>query len=358
MIDRLKIMESRYEEINQLLQDPEVIKDIEKLTALSKEQRSLEKPVTLFKEQQKLEAAIPDLKEMKNSEDAEMALMASEELDQTNARIVEIEEELKVLLLPKDPNDEKNVIVEIRGAAGGDEANIFAGDLFRMYSKYAESKGWKVEVLDAMPSEMGGYSQIEFKVSGEMVYSYLKYESGAHRVQRVPVTEAQGRIHTSTSTVLVMPEASEIDFDLDMNDIRVDTFCSSGPGGQGVNTTYSAVRVTYIPTGLYVACQVYRSQHENKAMALQLLKTRLYDQILREKEEKEGAERQSLIGRGDRSEKIRTYNYPQNRVTDHRIGFTINRLDAVIDGKLDLVIEQLINEDQKRKLSKGESIRL
>lgn len=358
MLDRLKIMEARYEEINQLLQDPDVVCDIQKLTGLSKEQRSLEKPVALFREQQKLEASLPDLKEMKNSDDSEMAQMAADELDEATKRIAEIEEEIKILLLPKDPNDEKDVIVEIRGAAGGDEANIFAGDLFRMYSKYAESRGWKTEIIDAMPSEMGGYSQIQFKVSGEMVYSYLKYESGAHRVQRVPVTEAQGRIHTSTSTVLVMPEAADIDFDLDMNDVRVDTFCSSGPGGQGVNTTYSAVRVTYIPTGLYVACQVYRSQHENKAMALQLLKTRLYDQILREKEEKEGAERQSLIGRGDRSEKIRTYNYPQNRVTDHRIGFTINRLDAVIDGKLDLVIEQLINEDQKRKLSNGEAIKL
>lgn len=358
MLDRLKIMEARFEEINQLLQDPSVVCDIKRLTELSKEQRSLEKPVELFREQQKLEASIPDLKEMKNSDDEEMAMLASEELDEATNRIEAIAEEIKILLLPKDPNDEKDVIVEIRGAAGGDEANIFAGDLYRMYSKYAESKGWKVEVVDAAVSEMGGFTQIQFKVSGDMVYSLLKYESGAHRVQRVPVTEAQGRIHTSTATVLVMPEASEIDFDLDMNDVRIDTFCSSGPGGQGVNTTYSAVRVTYIPTGLYVACQVYRSQHENKAMALQLLKTRLYDQILREKEEKEGAERQSLIGRGDRSEKIRTYNYPQNRVTDHRIGFTINRLDAVIDGKLDLVIEQLVNEDQKRKLSNGESIKL
>ena len=284
--------------------------------------------------------------------------MASIELDQAIERIAQIEEEVKILLLPKDPNDEKNVIVEIRGAAGGDEANIFAGDLFRMYSKYSESKGWKIEVLDAMPSEMGGYSQIQFKVSGEMVYSYLKYESGAHRVQRVPVTEAQGRIHTSTSTVLVMPEATEIDFELDMNELRIDTFCSSGPGGQGVNTTYSAVRVTHVPTGMYVACQIHRSQHENKATALALLKTRMYDQMMHEKEMQEGAERQSLIGRGDRSEKIRTYNYPQNRVTDHRIGFTINRLDAIIDGKLDLVIEELINEDQKRKLSSGQSLKL
>ncbi|MDE6947802.1 MAG: peptide chain release factor 1 [Anaeroplasmataceae bacterium] len=358
MIDRLKIMDERYEEINKLLSDPEVVCDIKKLTELSKEQRSLEKTVMLFREQMKLEESLPDLREMKNSSDEEMAEMAQIELEEATNRISQIEEEIKILLLPKDPNDDKNVIVEIRGAAGGDEANIFAGDLFRMYSKYAESKGWKIEVLDAMPSEMGGYSQIQFKVNGEMVYSSLKYESGAHRVQRVPATEAQGRIHTSTSTVLVMPEASEIDFELDMNDIRVDTFCSSGPGGQGVNTTYSAVRVTHIPTGMFVACQTHRSQHENKAAALDLLKTRMYDQIVREKEEQEGAERQSLIGRGDRSEKIRTYNYPQNRVTDHRIGFTINRLDAVIDGKLDLVIEQLINEDQKRKLSSGESIRL
>lgn len=358
MLDRLKIMDERYEEINKLLSDPEVVCDIKRLTELSKEQRNLEKPVMLYREQVKLEDSIPDLKEMKNSSDAEMAELATMELEEALSRIAQIEEEVKILLLPKDPNDEKNVIVEIRGAAGGDEANIFAGDLYRMYSKYAESKGWKTEILDAMPSEMGGYSQIQFKVSGDMVYSYLKYESGAHRVQRVPVTEAQGRIHTSTSTVLVMPEASEIDFELDMNEIRVDTFCSSGPGGQGVNTTYSAVRVTHIPTGVYVACQIHRSQHENKATALNLLKTRLYDQMVREKEEQEGAERQSLIGRGDRSEKIRTYNYPQNRVTDHRIGFTINRLDAVIDGKLDLVIEQLINEDQKRKLSSGEAIRL
>ena len=358
MRDRLKIVDQRYEEINRLLSDPQIVSDIKQLTALSKEQRSLEKTVLLFREQEKLEASIPDLKEMKASEDEEMAQMAALELEQAQQRIEQINEEIKVLLLPKDPNDDKNVVVEIRGAAGGDEANIFAGDLYRMYSRYAESKGWKVEVLDAMPSEMGGYSQIQFKVSGDMVYSFLKYESGAHRVQRVPQTEAQGRIHTSTSTVLVMPEATDIEFELDMNDLRIDTFCSSGPGGQGVNTTYSAVRVTHVPSGMSVACQTYRSQHENKAAAFELLKTRMYDQLLRAKEEEEGMQRQSLIGRGDRSEKIRTYNYPQNRVTDHRIGFTINRLDAIIDGKLDLVIDQLINEDQKRKLSSEEAIKL
>lgn len=358
MKDRLRIMDQRYEELNKLLMDPEVVCDIKKLTAYSKEQRSLEKAVVLYREQNKLEDSIPDLKEMKNSDDPEMSEMAAMELEEAIARIAQINEEVKILLLPKDPNDDKNVVVEIRGAAGGDEANIFAGDLYRMYTRYAESKGWKVELIDAMPSEMGGYSQIEFKVEGDMVYSLLKYESGAHRVQRIPVTEANGRIQTSTATVLVMPEATDIEFELDMADIRIDTFCSSGPGGQSVNTTKSAVRVTHIPSGIAVASQVHKSQHENKAAALDLLKTRLYDQLVREREEAEGATRQSLIGRGDRSEKIRTYNYPQNRVTDHRIGFTINRLDAIIDGKLDLVIEQLVNEDQKRKLSQDEAIKL
>ena len=353
MIDRLKIMDARYEELNKLLSDPEVVCDIKKLTEYSKEQRQLEKAVVLYREYTKLQDAIPDLKEMKASDDVEIAEMAAMELEESVSRIAEIEEEVKILLLPKDPNDDKNVIVEIRGAAGGDEANIFAGDLYRMYTRYAESRGWKIELIDAMPSEMGGYSQIQFKVNGDMVYSLLKYESGAHRVQRIPVTESNGRIQTSTATVLVMPEADEIDFQLDMNEVRVDTFCSSGPGGQSVNTTKSAVRVTHIPTGFSVASQVHKSQHENKAAALALLAARMYDAIVREREEAAGAERQSLIGRGDRSEKIRTYNYPQNRVTDHRIGFTINRLDAVIDGKLDLVIEQLVNEDQKQKLAAG-----
>ena len=351
MNDRLKIIEARYDEITELLSQPEICSDIKKLTSLSKEQRSLEKIVVLYREKKKLEESIPDLKEMKNSNDEEMSMMAEEELNSAHSRIDEINEEIKILLLPKDPNDDKDVIVEIRGAVGGDEANIFAGDLFRMYTKYAESKGWKIEIYDSQPSEQGGYSNISFKVSGDSVYSNLKFESGGHRVQRIPVTEANGRIQTSIATVLVMPEAEEIDFKLEEKDLRIDTFCSSGPGGQGVNTTYSAVRVTYIPTGDFVACQIYRSQHENKATAMNLLRTKIYERMLEEENAKTGATRQALIGHGERSEKIRTYNYPQNRVTDHRIGFTINRLDAIIDGKLDLVIQELINEDQKRKLS-------
>lgn len=355
VVDRLEAMEKRYNEITELLSTPEIASDIEKLKSLSKEQSSLQKPVELFHEYKSLESSLDDLKEMSKGEDAEMALMAEEELNAAKARMQEIDEEMVILLMPKDPNDEKNVIMEIRGAVGGDEANIFAGDLFRMYSKYAESKGWKVQIMDAMPSAMGGYSSIQAKISGENVYSQLKFESGGHRVQRIPVTEANGRIQTSIATVLVMPEAEEIDFQLDEKDLRIDTMCASGPGGQGVNTTYSAVRVTYIPTGDFVACQVARSQHENKAMAMEILRTRIYQRMKAEEDEKNGATRQSLIGHGERSEKIRTYNYPQNRVTDHRIGLTINRLDAIIDGKLDLVIQELINEDQKRKLEASEA---
>jgi peptide chain release factor 1 len=276
--------------------------------------------------------------------------MAKQELAELKPRLPEIEEELKILLVPKDPNDEKNVIVEIRGAAGGSEANIFAGDLFRMYTKYAETMNWKIEINNAEPSENGGFSQVEFTISGKSVYSLMKYESGAHRVQRVPATESQGRVHTSTATVLVLPEAEDIEVELDMADVRVDTFRSSGAGGQSVNTTDSAVRVTHEPTGLVVSCQDGKSQHENKASALRILKARLFDLLLQQRLEEEGAERRSKIGSGDRSEKIRTYNYPQNRVTDHRIGFTILQLDRVMEGKLDPIIDALVTEDLKRKL--------
>ncbi len=350
MINRLEKYVIRYNEIIDLISDPSIVNDIKKMTTLLKEQRGLEKVVDVYTKYKKASESIADLKEMKKDSDPEISEMATIELDDTNALMAKLEDEIKILLIPKDPNDDKNVIVEIRGAAGGDEANIFAGDLFRMYSKYSDSKGWKIQIMDAMESEAGGFSQIQFMVNGDNAYSFLKFESGAHRVQRVPQTETMGRVHTSTATVLVMPEASEVEFDLNPNDLRFDTFCSSGPGGQSVNTTKSAVRVTHEPSGQSVACQTHKSQHENKAAAIALLKARMYDAIIQERNAKEGAVRQELIGNGDRSEKIRTYNYPQNRITDHRIGYTIQRLDAVIEGKVDLVIDQLIAEDQKRKL--------
>ncbi len=351
MFERLEAIVERYDKINSLLADPKVATDIKKLRDLSKELSSLDKIVEKYRDFQDVEKQIKDLKQMVNDEDHEIGEMAEMELEELKPQLPLIEEELKLLLVPKDPNDEKNVIVEIRGAAGGDEANIFAGDLYRMYTKYAEVNNWKIELLNAEESEMGGFSQIEFMVSGDSVYSHLKYESGAHRVQRVPQTETQGRIHTSTAVVLVMPEAEEVELELDLEDVRVDTFCSSGPGGQSVNTTKSAIRVTHIPSGLVVQCQDAKSQHENKANALKVLRARLFDLILQEKSDKEGAERRSKIGTGERSEKIRTYNYPQNRVTDHRIGFTIQQLDRVMEGKLEPVVEALITEDQKRKLA-------
>ena len=276
--------------------------------------------------------------------------LAEMELDEATESLKTITHELEILLIPKDENDGKNIIMEIRGAAGGDEANIFAGDLFRMYSRYAEKQGWKIEVTNEVEGTAGGYSQIEFMIKGENVYSKLKFESGSHRVQRVPETESQGRIQTSTATVAVMPEAEEFDYELDMNEIRIDITRSSGCGGQGVNTTDSAVRLTHIPTGIIVYSQTERSQIRNKEKAIQIMKTRLYDLKLREKEEAEGQDRRNKIGTGDRSEKIRTYNYPQNRVTDHRIGFSVMNLDRVMDGDLDAIIDALITEDQRRKL--------
>lgn len=350
MFERLELIEQRYEEINDLLLKPEIANDIKKMTALLKEHRQLEEIVTKYRKYKENQNQIQELKELAHDKDPEISELAKQELKELEDENETLIYELKVLLIPKDPLDERNVIVEIRGAAGGDEANIFAGDLFRMYTKFAESKGWKIEVHEAIESDVGGFSEISFSVFGENVYSLLKYESGAHRVQRVPATESQGRIHTSTATVLVMPEAEEIDFELNMNDVRIDYFCSSGPGGQSVNTTKSAVRVTHIPTGIVATCQDGKSQHDNKASALKILRTRILEHILAERAEKEGKERLAKIGRGDRSEKIRTYNYPQNRVTDHRIGFTIQQLDRVMEGKLDPIIDALILEDQRRKL--------
>ena len=354
MASRIDIICQRYDQISEMLTDMSAVSDIKKLTALSKEQRSIEKTVLKYRDIQKLEKEIEDLKEMVHDEDPDIREMAELELVESEEKLKVYEEELKILLLPKDPNDEKNVVVEIRGAAGGDEGNIFAGDLYRMYTKYAESKGWKIELLDSEECEAGGFSNISFMINGDSVYSFLKYESGSHRVQRVPSTESAGRIHTSTATVLVMPEADELEVQLDLNDVRIDIFCSSGPGGQSVNTTKSAVRVTHIPTGIIVSCQDGKSQHENKASALKVLQARLYDKMLQDKEAAEGAERQAKIGHGDRSEKIRTYNYPQNRVTDHRIGYTVQQLDRIMEGKLDGVIEALITFEQKKMLEASE----
>ena len=348
MIERLKTIEERYNEINSELMKPEIVSDIKKTTELSKEQASLQEAYDAYQEYKKLSSDIEEAKEL--VKDPELGEFAKEELETNQAKLEQLTKDIEILLLPKDPNDGKDVIVEIRGAAGGDEGNIFAGDLFDMYKKLAERNGWKIEIVEEEKSEAGGYSLISFIVRGENVYSKLKYESGAHRVQRVPATETQGRVHTSTATVLVMPEAEELDCDLDMNDVRIDITRSSGCGGQGVNTTDSAVRLTHIPTGIVVYSQTERSQIKNKEKAIKILQARLYDLKMQEREKELGEERRSKIGTGDRSEKIRTYNYPQNRVTDHRIGFTLNTLDRVMQGDIDKVIDALIIEDQNRKL--------
>ncbi len=348
MIERLNAIEARYNEITDDLMKPENISDIKKATSLSKEQASLKDAYDAYQEYKKITSDIEAAKEM--VKDPELGEFAKEELEENQNKLDKLIKDIEVLLLPKDPNDGKDVIVEIRGAAGGDEGNIFAGDLFDMYKKLAERNGWKIEIVEEEKSEAGGYTLISFIVRGENVYSKLKYESGAHRVQRVPVTETQGRVHTSTATVLVMPEAEELDCDLDMNDVRIDITRSSGCGGQGVNTTDSAVRLTHIPTGIVVYSQTERSQIKNKEKAIKILQTRLYDLKMQEREKEMGEERRSKIGTGDRSEKIRTYNYPQNRVTDHRIGFTLNTLDRVMQGDIDKVIDALITEDQNRKL--------
>ncbi|MBQ9854116.1 MAG: peptide chain release factor 1 [Bacilli bacterium] len=352
MINRLEAIAKRYEEISNELSKEEVIKDIKKMTELSKEQRRLSQTVEIYEKYKTVLSDIETAKEMLN--DKEMVDFAKEEISSLTKEKEAIEKELEILLLPHDPNDEKNVIIEIRGAAGGDEANIFAGDLFDMYTHYANNYDWKIEVLNAEEGTAGGYSQIEFMIKGEGAYSKLKYESGAHRVQRVPETESQGRVHTSTATVLVMPEAEEFDYELDESEVRIDITRSSGCGGQGVNTTDSAVRLTHIPTGIIVYSQTERSQIKNKEKAFKILKTRLYDLKLREMEEANATERKNKIGTGDRSEKIRTYNYPQNRVTDHRIGFTSMNLDRIMVGDLGVIIEAVINENQRLELENAE----
>ena len=351
MKERLEILLERYNYLCDELLKPEIYEDYKKMQVVSKEKNSLEKTVQTYKKYNTVLDDIEAAKEM--AKDPDMKEFALEEIDNLHKEKEELESKLKVMLLPKDENDDKNVIVEIRGAAGGDEANIFAGDLFRMYSKYAEKQGWKLEVTHQVEGESGGYSQIEFMLSGDAVYSKMKYESGAHRVQRVPETESQGRVHTSTSTVLVMPEAEEVEIEIKDSDIRVDITRSSGAGGQCVNTTDSAVRITHIPTNIVVYCQVERSQIKNKEKAMQILKTRLYDLKQREQDEKLGNERRSKIGTGDRSEKIRTYNYPQNRLTDHRINYTVMHLDKIMEGDSEDLINALIAEEEGMRLEEN-----
>ena len=348
MIERLNLIENRYNEINKLLMSEEILGDIKKSRDLSIELSNLEDVVNAYREYKKILSDIDESREM--LKDSEIADFAKEELVRLTDEKEKMEDKLKILLIPKDENDGKNVIMEIRGAAGGDEANIFAGDLFRMYQKYCENNCFKIEIVDYTEGASGGYAGIEFIVKGANAYSKLKYENGSHRVQRVPVTEANGRIQTSTATVLVMPEVEDVSIDINPNDLRIDVYCASGHGGQGVNTTPSAVRITHLPTNTVVTCQNERSQIQNKEQAMRVLRARLYEAKQREQDERVGDERKSKIGTGDRSEKIRTYNYPQNRVTDHRIGYTTNNLDRVMNGALDDIIEALITEDQKRKL--------
>ena len=352
MIERLMMIEKRYLELNDELMNPEIISNVKETLKRTKEQAMLKDAYDAYQKYKKIESGISDAKEMIH--DPELGEMAKEELNTLEQEKASLEKEIEVILLPKDPMDGKNVIVEIRGAAGGDEANIFAGDLFRMYSKYAEKEGWKIEVLEEYPSEMGGYSLIQFMVKGENVYSKLKYESGAHRVQRVPQTETQGRVHTSTATVLVMPEADEVDIEIKDADLKVDVYRSSGAGGQHVNTTDSAVRMTHIPTGIVVTCQNERSQIKNREKAMKTLKSKLYD-FYRSQADKEYADaRKTQVGTGDRSERIRTYNFPQGRVTDHRINFTLYSLDSFMNGDIGQMIEALRLADQTARLEKGE----
>lgn len=356
MLDRLQALADRYDKLSELLCDPDVANDSKRLREYSKEQSSLQEAYEAYNTYKRVLEQFDDTKAMLGEKlDDEMRELVKLEFDELTETKAALEERLKVLMLPKDPNDEKNVIVEIRGAAGGDEAALFASDLYRMYSKYADTQGWRTEVLDASVSDLGGFKEIIFMITGLGAYSKMKYESGAHRVQRIPTTESGGRIHTSTSTVVVLPEIEDVDIEIKESDIRVDTFCSSGAGGQSVNTTKSAVRVTHIPTGIVATCQDGKSQNSNKDKALQVLRARIYEKFMQEEQAKYDSERKSKVGTGDRSERIRTYNFPQSRVTDHRIGLTLHRLDAVLNGDLDEMIAQLTITAQTELMEKGES---
>src|SRR3984893_3942832 len=349
--EKLDQLDARYQEMTQELSTPEVVTDSARFQKLAKQHSDLETIVNKHREFKQVEKDLAATRQMVvESEDAEMRHMAQEEEKLLTIRKEQIERELKLLLLPHDPIDDKNIILEIRAGTGGDEAGIFAGDLFRMYSRYAESQAWKVEVMESSPAQMGGVKEIVAAIQGKKVYSKLKYESGVHRVQRVPATETQGRIHTSAATVAVLPEADEIDIKIEAKDLRVDTFCSSGPGGQSVNTTYSAVRITHLPTGLVVSQQDEKSQIKNRAKAMRVLRARLYEMELQKQQDAIAKDRRSQVGSGDRSEKIRTYNFKENRVTDHRIGFTMHQLDAALDGDLDELIDAAVGHFTTEKL--------
>jgi peptide chain release factor 1 len=351
--EKLDGIEARFEDLTRQMADPELISDNDRYRKTAKQQSELGEVVAKYRDWKKVHADLEGARQMLQEPDPELQQMAAADVEQLEPQLVRIEDELKILLLPKDPLDEKNVVLEIRKGTGGDEASLFAGELFRMYLRYAETRRWKVEVTSASDSEVGGLNEVIALISGDKVYSQLRYESGVHRVQRVPETEQQGRVHTSAVTVAVLPEADDVEIHIDPKDIRIDTFCSSGPGGQSVNTTYSAVRMTHLPTGLVVSCQDEKSQIKNRAKAERVLRSRLYEIELEKQHAAIGAERKSMVGSGDRSEKIRTYNFPQNRLTDHRIGLTLHQLDIIMEGKLDSVIDAVTTHFQAEKLKQA-----
>ncbi|HWX94713.1 MAG TPA: peptide chain release factor 1 [Terriglobales bacterium] len=351
MFERLDQLEARYEEMNRALASPEIVNDSAKYQKTAKAHSEIAPTVEKYREYKDLTRGIAESKAvLADEKDPDMRAYAQEELSQLEARVAQVEADLKVLLFPKDPNDEKDVILEIRAGTGGDEATLFADEMFRMYTRYAETQGWKVEVLSTSESSVGGLKEVIAIIEGKRVFSQLKYESGVHRVQRVPATEQQGRVHTSAVTVAVLPEAEDVDIKIEAKDLRIDTFCSSGPGGQSVNTTYSAVRITHIPTNTVVSCQDEKSQIKNREKGMRVLRSRLYEIEMQKQQEALAKERKAMVGSGDRSEKIRTYNFPQNRVTDHRIGLTIHQLTEVMDGKLQPIVDALITHYQAEKL--------